>query len=61
LPLTVGKLPLLPTLGLLVTVIIMVQFNPGVVTSAFVPLISIIILCLILTKRKIEQKLSEKF
>ena len=61
LPLTVGKLPLLPTLGLLVTVIIMVQFNPSVVTSAFVPLISIIILCLILTKRKIEQKLSEKF
>lgn len=61
LPLSVRKVPLLPTLGLGVTIIVMFQFKPSVFTSAIVPLISIIILCLILTKRKIDQKLDEKF
>lgn len=61
LPLSIRKVPLLPTLGLVMTIIIMFQFNPNVIASALVPLISIIILCLILTKRKIDQKLNEKF
>lgn len=61
LPLSIGKVPIIPALGLVTTIIIIFQFNTSVVTSAFVPLISIIILCLILTKRKIDQQLTEKF
>jgi APA family basic amino acid/polyamine antiporter len=59
-PFRVKKFPILPVLGLAMTVVIMFQFNPHVISSTLVPLISIIILCLILTKRKTDQKLEEK-
>jgi APA family basic amino acid/polyamine antiporter len=54
-PFRVKKLPILPVLGLVMTIVIMLQFNPHVISSTLVPLISIIILSLILTKRKIDQ------
>ena len=59
LPFRVKKFPILPVLGLVMTIVIMFQFKPSVISSTLVPLISIIILCLILTKRKFDQKLEE--
>ena len=56
-PLKVKKLPILAVLGFVMTVVIMFQFNIHVLSSALVALICIIILCLILTKRKTDQKL----
>jgi APA family basic amino acid/polyamine antiporter len=60
LPFKVMQVPILPVLGLIMTVVIMFQFNYHVVLSTVVPLISIMILCLILTKRKIDQKQKQK-
>jgi APA family basic amino acid/polyamine antiporter len=54
-PFTVKRLPILPVLGLVMTTLIMLQFNPHVISSALVPLISIIILCLILIKEKLTK------
>lgn len=59
-PFRVKKLPILPVLGLVMTIVIMLQFNPHVISSTLVPLISIIILSLILTKRKIDQTQNQK-
>lgn len=56
-PLRVKKFPILPMIGLVTTIVMMIQFNPRVISSTLIPLISIIILCLILTKRKTVQKL----
>ena len=59
-PLKVKNLPILAVLGFVMTVVIMFQFNIHVLSSALVTLICIIILCLILTKRKTDQKLEGK-
>ena len=59
-PLKVKNLPILAVLGFVMTVVIMFQFNIHVLSSALVALICIIILCLILTKRKTDQKLEGK-
>ena len=59
-PLKVKKLPILAVLGFVMTLVIMFQFNIHVLSSALVALICIIILCLILTKRKTDQKLEGK-
>ena len=59
-PLKVKNLPVLAVLGFVMTVVIMFQFNIHVLSSALVALICIIILCLILTKRKTDQKLEGK-
>jgi APA family basic amino acid/polyamine antiporter len=59
-PLKVKKLPILAVLGFVMTVVIMFQFNIHVLSSALVALICIIILCLILTKRKTDEKLEKK-
>jgi len=56
-PFRVKKFPVLPMIGLVITIVMMIQFNPHVISSTLIPLISIIILCLILTKRKTVQKL----
>ena len=56
-PLRVKKFPILPMIGLVTTIVMMIQFDPRVISSTLIPLISIIILCLILTKRKTVQKL----
>jgi len=56
-PFRVKKFPVLPMIGLVITFVMMIQFNPHVISSTLIPLISIIILCLILTKRKTVQKL----
>lgn len=56
-PFRVKKFPVLPMVGLVITIVMMIQFNPHVISSTLIPLISIIILCLILTKRKTVQKL----
>lgn len=58
-PFRVKKLPILAVVGFVMTVIIMFQFNIKLISSALVALICIIILCLILTKRKNDQKLEE--
>jgi APA family basic amino acid/polyamine antiporter len=55
-PFKVRQIPIFPVLGLIMTMVIMLHFNYHVVLSAVTPLISIMILCLILTKRKIDQK-----
>jgi APA family basic amino acid/polyamine antiporter len=52
LPFRVKKFPIFPILGLVMIFVIMSQFDPQIMYSTVVPLISIIILCLILTKRK---------
>jgi APA family basic amino acid/polyamine antiporter len=54
-PFSIKKLPLLPVLGIAITSVTILQFNLHVISSTFVPLTCIIILCLILTKRKIDQ------
>jgi APA family basic amino acid/polyamine antiporter len=54
-PFSIKKLPLLPVLGIVITSVTILQFNLHVISSTFVPLTCIIILCLILTKRKIDQ------
>ena len=54
-PFSVKKLPILPVLGMVITSVTILQFNLHVISSTFVPLTCIIILCLILTKRKIDQ------
>ena len=54
-PFSVKKLPLLPILGMVITCVTILQFNPHVISSTFVPLTCIVILCLVLTKRKIDQ------
>jgi APA family basic amino acid/polyamine antiporter len=59
LPFRIKKLPVLPALGLVMILVIIFQFKPSVISSTLVPLISIIILCLILTKRKSGQKLGD--
>lgn len=59
-PFKVMQVPIFPVLGLIMTMVIMFQFNYHVVLSTVVPLISIMILCLILTKRKIDQKQKQK-
>jgi APA family basic amino acid/polyamine antiporter len=59
-PFSVKKLPLLPVLGMVITSVTILQFNPHVVASTFVPLTCIIILCLILTKRKIDQTQNQR-
>lgn len=55
-PLSIKKLPILAVVGLVITMIITFQFSVHIISSAAVALISIIILCLILTKRKNDQK-----
>jgi cell division protein FtsW (lipid II flippase) len=52
LPFTLKKFPIFPILGLVMIFVIMFQIDPQIMYSTVVPLISIIILCLILTKRK---------
>lgn len=59
-PFSVKKLPLLPVLGIVITGVTILQFNPHVISSTFVPLTCIIILCLILTKRKTSLQSEEK-
>jgi basic amino acid/polyamine antiporter, APA family len=59
-PFRVKKLPILAVVGFVMTVIIMFQFNIKLISSALVALICIIILCLILTKRKNDQKHEER-
>jgi APA family basic amino acid/polyamine antiporter len=59
-PFKVMQVPIFPVLGLIMTMVIMFQFNYHVVLSTVVPLISIMILCLILTKRKIDQEQKQK-
>ena len=59
-PFSVKKLPLLPVLGMVITSVTIIQFNPHVISSTFVPLTCIIILCLILTKRKIDQTQNQR-
>ena len=54
-PFSVKKLPILPVLGMVITSVTILQFNLHVISSTFVPLTCIIMLCLILTKRKIDQ------
>ena len=56
-PLKVKNFPILAVLGFVMTVVIMFQFNIHILSSALVALICIIILCLILTKRKTDQRL----
>jgi amino acid transporter len=59
-PFTVKKLPILAILGLVMTMIIAFQYSFHIISSASIALISIIILCLILTKRKNDQKRKQK-
>ncbi len=59
-PFSVRKLPILPVLGLVMTIVTILYLDPYVITSAFVPLICIIILCLILTKRKMDQRQNQR-
>jgi APA family basic amino acid/polyamine antiporter len=59
-PFTVKKLPILAILGLVMTMIIAFQYSFHIISSASIALISIIILCLILTKRKNDQKSKQK-
>jgi basic amino acid/polyamine antiporter, APA family len=54
-PFSVKKFPILPMIGLVIIIVMMIQFNPHVISSTLIPLISIIILCLILTKRNTVQ------
>lgn len=58
-PFRIKKFPILPGLGLVMIIIIMFQFSPQVIFSTMVPLISIILLCIILTIRTNDQKLKE--
>jgi APA family basic amino acid/polyamine antiporter len=51
-PFRIKKFPLLPILGLVFIMIIIFQFDLKVIYSTLLPIASIIILCLILTKRK---------
>jgi APA family basic amino acid/polyamine antiporter len=59
-PFSIKKLPILPVLGVVMTIVTILYLNPHVISSALVPLICIIILCLILTKRKIEQRQNQR-
>jgi APA family basic amino acid/polyamine antiporter len=52
-PFRIKKFPLLPILGLVFIMIIIFQFDLKVIYSTLLPIASIIILCLILTKRKL--------
>jgi APA family basic amino acid/polyamine antiporter len=58
LPFAVKKFPILPILGLVMITVIMFKFDLEVIYSAAVPLIFIILLCLILTKRIAGDKLN---
>jgi len=59
-PFSIKKLPILPVLGVVMTIVTTLYLNPHVISSALVPLICIIILCLILTKRKIDQRQNQR-
>jgi hypothetical protein len=54
-PLSVKKLPVLPVLGLVMAIVTIIHLNTHVLLSTIVPLTCIAILCIILTKRKIDQ------
>jgi len=60
-PFRIKKFPILPGLGLVITAVIIFQFTSQVIFSTIVPVISIIFLCLILTKRAKELNLDIRF